>query len=71
MMYYDSTGKPIVERDKVRWRGQPYIIKSFHKGEGRSGIARIEFTTMPHTDEVPDEFSVDILPLEPIPHKRL
>ena len=60
-MKQDSTGKDIKVGDLVRWRGQVYQIKEFREGQGRSGTASIEFTTPPHTPEVPDEISVDLV----------
>ena len=58
-MYMDSTGKPINVGECVRFRGQLYIIKSFHPGEGRNGMARIEFEEEQHIPEAADEWSVD------------
>lgn len=59
----DSTGKMIAVGDKVRWRGGgPYTIKRFLPGQGRTGIAGIEFEEPqpePHQNELPDEWSVD------------
>lgn len=56
----DSTNKPISEGDKVRFRGQEYTIKEFRPGEGRYGTAAIKFEEDDvHTDEIPDELSVD------------
>ena len=58
-MPYDSTGKPIYIGDKVRFRGQNYIIKKFLPNKGRYGTAQIEFEEPQHTPEVADEISVD------------
>lgn len=58
----DSTGKTIAVGDKVRWRSQVYTIKQFLPGQGRTGIAGIEFEEpqlAPHQNELPDEWSVD------------
>jgi len=60
MSYLDSTGKPIAEGDQVRHRGREYTIKAFRPGEGRSGIAAIDFTEEPHVPGA-DEWSVDRL----------
>ena len=57
----DSTGTFIQEGDRVRFRGEEYTIKAFRYGQGRYGTAAIEFERAAHTDEVPDEFSVDLL----------
>ncbi len=63
--YQDSTGQPIGIGDAVRFRGQTYTIKDFYPGEGRSETARIEFTQPVHTNEVPDEISVDLITAVP------
>ena len=60
-MYYDSTGKPVKEGDRVRCRGREYTIKAFRPGEGRNGVAAIDFTSPFHTAEVPDEISIDLI----------
>lgn len=61
-MYYDSAGRSIREGNRVRFRGEVYTIKSFKPGEGRSGTAAIEFEEPEiHTEEVPDEWSVDLV----------
>ena len=60
-MYYDSTGKPVKEGDRVRCRGREYTIRSFRPNEGRFGCAAIEFTSPFHLDEVPDEISIDLI----------
>lgn len=58
-MHKDSTGKPITEGDRVRFRGEEYTIKSFG-WDGPKGVPTIEFEeTEIHTTEVPDEISVD------------
>lgn len=68
MPYQDSAGRTIKAGDKVRWRGQNYEIAHFVDGEGRSNLARIVFTTEPHLDEIPDEFSVELLATSPRQH---
>ncbi len=57
----DSTGKRIRLGDKVRFRGQEYVIKRFIPGGGRSSTAAIVFETEPHIRETPDEWSVDLI----------
>ncbi len=60
-MHVDSTNKPIKEGDRVRCRGKEYTIKTFRPGEGRFETAAIEFTEPFHTEEIPDEVSVDLI----------
>ncbi len=56
----DSTGKPIVVGDKVRWRGQVYTIKAFREGEGRiPECSAIDFEESKHLEETSDEWGVD------------
>lgn len=58
----DSTGRPIQEGDRVRFRGKEYTIKAFlNLGAGRCGTYQIEFVEPVHTDEIPDEIGVDII----------
>ena len=58
-MHYDSTGKPVVEGDKVRFRGQEYTIKCFLDTTGACGTSQIEFVEEQHTTEIADEISID------------
>lgn len=57
----DSTGKPIQIGDRVKFRGELYTIKRFMLGKGRGGIAAVEFEEAQHTDEIADEWSVDLV----------
>lgn len=61
LIYYDSTGREIVQGDRVRFRGKEYQIKGFRPGLGRSGIAALDLDPPPDTPETPDEWSVDKL----------
>lgn len=63
-MYHDSTGQPIDVGDPVFFRGKIYTIRGFRPGEGRHGIAAIDFEETQHTEEIADEWSVD-LSIEP------
>lgn len=64
MNYQDSSGKGISIGDRVRFRGYVYTIDSFQPGEGRSGIATVGFREPSHLLEVPDEWSVDLMPAD-------
>lgn len=58
----DSTGTPIRIGDKVRFRGKEYTIDRFIPGLGRFGSQAIVFAESEvHTDETPDEISVDLI----------
>ena len=57
----DSTGKDIGVGDRVSWRGQTFTIKAFGDRVGRLVTRSIEFEEPLHTNEVPDEISVDLL----------
>lgn len=60
-MIMDSTGKPIYIGDRVKFRGEEFTIKSFGKRSYR-GMITIEFEEpITHTEEIPDEFSVDLI----------
>lgn len=62
--YFDSSGKPIDVGDTVRFRGERYTIASFGpKVSSGYGTAQISFVEDQHTDEVAEEFTVDIVPL--------
>ena len=62
---YDRTGKMIKVGDMVLFRERVYTIRNFLPGMGRAGIACIEFVEQDrhdaHTDEVPDEWLVDLV----------
>jgi hypothetical protein len=59
--FEDSAGRTIRVGDAVQWRGQRYTIKAFSERIGRFGTRVIEFEEPLHvTDEVPDEFAVDL-----------
>ena len=60
-MFTDSTGKPIKAGDTVRFRERLYTIAGFVIGTGRHGTAALEFKEPVHTDEIPDEISVDLV----------
>ncbi len=55
----DSTGKPIQVGDKLRFRGQIYTLKAFGLNEEHYGVATLIFEEPVHTEEVPNEISVD------------
>lgn len=57
----DSTGKSIGVGDRVSWRGQTFTIKAFGDHVGRLGTRSIEFKEPLHTNEIPDEISVDLV----------
>lgn len=57
----DSTGKPINVGDRVKFRGGIYTIKRFMLGNGRAGVATIEFEEAQNVAEVADELSVDLV----------
>ncbi len=57
----DSSGRPIKEGDRVRFRGKEYTIKKFRPGLGRFRSAQIEFEEPCDRDEVPDEIGVDLV----------
>jgi hypothetical protein len=60
-MNTDSAGRPIRVGDVVVWRNQRYTIKAFSDRIGRFGTRVLEFEEPLHiTDEVPDEFAVDL-----------
>lgn len=62
IMPQDSTGKNIKIGDRVRFHGQEFTIQAFIPNIGRLKTNGIEFTEKPtHTDEQPDEISVDLL----------
>ena len=59
-VYRDSTNQAIEVGDKVMFRGKIYTIANFLPGLGRLGSAVVEFVEDEiHTDETPDELSVD------------
>lgn len=59
MSYCDSTGKPIQEGDRVRFRGKEYTIDHFQFGKGAGNTAAIFFWEKQHTEEIACETSVD------------
>ena len=59
--YADSTGKPIFIGSRVRFRGQPYTIKSFGEKIVSRDVHPIYFHEKQHVPEVADEFSVDLM----------
>ena len=61
-MHEDSTGKPIEVGNRVKFRGKEFTIKGFNDGKGIHGTAQILFEEeVTHTEEVPDEISVDLI----------
>ena len=61
-MATDSTGKPIHVGDKVRFRGEFYIIETIEEnGKGVCGTAQIFFTQEQHIPEIASEVSVDLV----------
>lgn len=61
----DSTGRTIKQGDKVRFRGQAYTIKEFGPPIGCMETHIIVFEESAiHTNEVPDEISVDFIKSE-------
>lgn len=62
-MCQDSTGKAIKVGDRVRFRNKDYTIKGFIPNKGRHGCAAIQMVEPLHINELPDEWSVDLLPL--------
>jgi hypothetical protein len=59
--YFDSTGQPINVGDQVMHDGGLYAIKRFLDGQGREGIAAIEFIEGQPDGRTPDEWSVDLV----------
>ena len=60
-MYYDSTGKPIQVGNVVKFRGELYTIKEFISPREGSRFNQILFEEDQHTEEVADEFAVDLI----------
>lgn len=58
-VYADSTGKQIAIGDKLRFRGQEYTLKGFGPMNLDLNVATLIFEEPLHTNEVPDEISVD------------
>ena len=54
----DSAGRPIRIGSTVRFRGEYYTIKEF---VGTCSPVKVLFEEKQHTEEVADEFSVDVL----------
>jgi hypothetical protein len=63
-MPMDSTGRPLMVGDKVRFRSVVYTIESFEPGTGPRGVATIQFKESQHTDMLASEISVDWVPQE-------
>ena len=59
MMPQDSTGQPINEGDKVRFRGQIYTINNFGPCAAPYNVRDIYFVEDQHTIEIANEISVD------------
>jgi len=62
MDHFDSTGKPVKEGDRVRYRGEEYTIKRFLESTGACNTPQIEFEEEQHVKEIADEISIDLLP---------
>ena len=61
MKHFDSTGKSIKIGDKVKFRGTIYTIEEFLNTKGASDSPQIRFKETQHTDEIADEFSIDLV----------
>ena len=59
--HYDSAGMMIIVGNRVRFRGQEYIIKAFGPVEDHYGVATIEFEEKCHTTETPHECNIDLV----------
>lgn len=57
----DSAGKQIRVGNRVRFRGEIYVIADFGPRTGRLNTWTIVFDRPPHVDEVPDEIGVDLV----------
>ena len=58
--YADSTGKVIKPGDRIRFRGQEFILKAFGPNEDDFGVATLIFEEqITHTSEIPHECNVD------------
>lgn len=60
--FKDSSDQSIKIGDRVRFRGKYYTINGFEEGKGRFGTARIKFGEKCHTNEIPDEASIELVP---------
>jgi hypothetical protein len=58
-VFADSTGKPIHIGDRLRFRGKEYTLKAFGPLENHFGVATFVFKEPVHTEEIPNEISVD------------
>lgn len=58
---YDSTGIPIYVGDRIKFRCQIYTIRDFIPQAGLLGTNQILLKEKCHTQEVPDEISVDLV----------
>lgn len=59
IVHADSTGKPIVIGDRLRFRGQEYTLKAFGPDDLYLNVATLIFEEPVHTKEMPTEISVD------------
>lgn len=58
----DSTGKPIVVGDRIRFRGQEFTLKEFGPIEAVYEVATLIFEEeVTHTPEIPHECNVDLV----------
>jgi len=55
----DSKDLPVYVGCTVRFRGRIYTIRRIIRGKGRHGTAIFEFNEQVHTEEIPDEISID------------
>ncbi len=58
-VYADSTGKQIKAGDRIRFRNHEYTLKDFGPFEDFYGVATLIFEEELHTDETPNECTVD------------
>ena len=58
-VHADSTGRPIVIGDRIRFRSHYYTLKGFGPNESHYDVATLIFEEEIHTTEVPHECNVD------------
>lgn len=58
-VHADSTGKQINIGDRIRFCGRKYTLKCFGPFENVYGVATLIFEEELHTDETPNECTVD------------
>lgn len=59
-VYADSTGRPISIGDKLKFRGKEFTLKGFGPNDEHYDVATLIFEEpIDHTDEVPNEITVD------------